>query len=160
MKTEYLLRNALTLNATGEKYNAVATRITAVEIRKHKAYFIFNFSDLISKDFLVYKICKEGEPNILLGIVSFLPDKGILNCGNMEISNINKRGKPIYNHIGKCMIALCCKISFDLGNDGYITFEAKNRLMPYYKRYGADFIGGLRMVIRTAAAKKLVANYF
>ncbi len=37
MKTEYLLRNALTLNATGEKYNAIAIRITNVEIRKHKA---------------------------------------------------------------------------------------------------------------------------
>jgi hypothetical protein len=78
----------------------------------------------------------------------------------MEISNLNKRGIALYSGIGKCMIALCCKISFDSGFDGYITFEAKNRLMPYYKRYGAIQIGALRMAIETKEAQKLVDLFF
>jgi hypothetical protein len=78
----------------------------------------------------------------------------------MELSNLNKRGISLYAGVGKCMIAFCCKVSFDLGFEGYITFEAKNRLMPYYTRYGATKIGGLRMAIATGEAKKLVDLYF
>ena len=94
------------------------------------------------------------------GLVAFTPDTGILKCANMELSDLNKKGISLYSGIGKCMVALCCKISFDLGFEGYITFEAKNRLMPYYMRYGAIKIGGLRMAIETKEAQKLVDLYF
>ncbi len=78
----------------------------------------------------------------------------------MEVNIINQKPLLINGDIGKCMIALCCKVSFDFGFDGYITFEAKNSLMPYYKRFGAENIVGLRMVIASKESQKLVDFYF
>lgn len=58
------------------------------------------------------------------------------------------------------MVALCCKISVDQGMDGFIYFDAKNRLMPYYQRFGAKHMFGLRMIVESDAARKLIDLYF
>ena len=160
MQNTYSLKNAITFNPTGKKYNAVASIATLKEIKQHKDYFGFDFEILAKDGFTVFKITKEGEPDMIHGLVAFTPSTGILRCANMELNNFNKRPVSLYAGIGKCMVALCCRISFDLGFDGYITFEAKNRLMPYYMRFGAVKVGGLRMVIETKEAKKLVDLYF
>lgn len=78
----------------------------------------------------------------------------------MEISETNKHGKPVYNGVGKAMVALCCKVSSDCGTDGCIYFDAKNRLIPYYERFGARHIFGLRMIMDAVNAKKLIDSYF
>ena len=93
-------------------------------------------------------------------MVAVKPNKGVLECANMEINKINKTPLLLHKGIGKAIVALCCKISFDLGSDGFICFEAKNRLMPYYKRFGAQNVSGLRMFIDTESAQKLVDLYF
>lgn len=160
MNTTYILKSAIIFNPTGKKYNAIASIVSLVEIKQHKEYFDFDFEKLYKQGFILYKITKEGESDILHGLVAFTPSIGILKCANMELSKLNKKGIYLYSGIGKCMIALCCKVSFDLGFEGYITFEAKNRLMPYYMRYGAIKIGGLRMAIETKEARKLVDLYF
>ncbi len=159
MEEIYLLRNAITFNPTGKKHNAIAKIATLKEIKQHKEFFTFNF-ELNFKNGIVYKIIKEGDEDMIQGLVSLKPDIGILDCGNMEKNKINKSPLLIHSGLGKCMIALCCKISIDMGFDGYITFESKNRLMPYYSRYGAKRTSGLRMFIDNVGAKKLVENYF
>jgi predicted N-acetyltransferase YhbS len=78
----------------------------------------------------------------------------------MEICNSNKHGKPVYHGVGKAMVALCCKVSLDEGLDGCIYFDAKNRLIPYYKRFGARHIFGLRMIMDSTNAEKLIGLYF
>ncbi len=160
MQNTYTLKNAITFNPTGKKHNAVASIATLKEIKQHKEYFEFDFEKLLKDGFILFKITREGEMDMLHGLVAFTPSTGILRCANMELNNLNKRGISLYSGIGKCMVALCCKISFDLGFDGYITFEAKNRLMPYYMRFGAIKTGGLRMAIETKEAKKIVDLYF
>ena len=158
MQNTYTLKNAITFNPTGKKYNAVASIATLIEIRQHKDYFGFDFEKLL-KESTVYKICKQGDEDIIQGQVAVKPSRGILDCANMETNKINKAPLSLHNGVGKAIIALCCSISFDLGFDGYITFEAKNRLMPYYERYGAKHIAGLRMGIETFAARKLIDFY-
>lgn len=160
MKNTYILKNAITFNPTGKKYNAVASIATLKEIKQHKDYFEFDFEKLYNENITVYKLCKEGEYDIIQCLVAFTPSIGILECYNMEVNSINKKPLLLYNGLGKIAIALCCKISFDLGFDGYITFEAKNRLMPYYTRYGAKNTVGLRMAIDTQNAQELVDLYF
>ena len=160
MENSYILKTAITFNPTGKKYNAIASIATQQEIKQHKEYFEFDFEKLYKQGIVIYKICKAGEDDLIHGMVAFKPSIGVLDCYNMEMNNINKRGSSLYAGLGKCMIALCCKISFDLGFDGFITFEAKNRLIPYYLRYGARSIGVLRMGISTVAAQKSVDLYF
>lgn len=114
----------------------------------------------MAKDGTIYKICKHGDEDLIQGLVAVKPRKGILDCANMETNKINKAPLSLHSGIGKSIIALCCKISFDLGLEGFICFESKNRLMKYYRRYGTQNITGLRMFIDTENARKLVNLYF
>jgi hypothetical protein len=155
MNKNYLLKNALKHNPTGKKYNAIASKATFKEIQQHKDFFHFDFMSL-SKIGIIYKICKEGDEDNIQGLVCFKPELGVLDCINMETSYLNKFPLNLHNGVGKVLIALCCLISFDLNLDGFITFKSKNKLMPYYKRYGALNISGLIMYIDTKNAKKLI----
>lgn len=158
MKKIYTLSSALTLNATGEKVDAVASPATLSELSGSRHSFQFNFLTLTRK-YAVYKLQVGGESTIQ-GLVAFRPTQGALECTNMEICNSNKHGKPVYHGVGRAMVALCCKVSLDEGLDGCIYFDAKNRLIPYYKRFGARHIFGLRMIMDSTNAEKLIGLYF
>lgn len=160
MSQIYKLYDAIALNATGKKENVLAAPVKTAEIRKHQHQFKFDFVS-ISKKFLVYKIHLENQSDIIQGMVAFRHQKDYLDCVNMEINGFNKRGISLYSGVGKCMVALCCKISMDNGSEGYISFEAKNRLIPYYQRLGAKRIGSSsRMFMDDVAARKLIDLYF
>jgi hypothetical protein len=59
------------------------------------------------------------------------------------------------------MIAFACKLSFQRGHDGYLSFLSKTNLIEHYeKTLGAIHVGGLLMVINTNAALKLIDKYF
>lgn len=158
MKKIYTLSSALTLNATGEKVDAVASPATLSELSGSRHSFQFNFLTLTRK-YAVYKLQVDGESTIQ-GLVAFRPAQGALECTNMEICNSNKHGKPVYHGVGRAMVALCCKVSLDEGLDGCIYFDAKNRLIPYYKRFGARHIFGLRMIMDSTNTEKLIGLYF
>ncbi|MCE6991870.1 hypothetical protein [Dyadobacter sp. CY323] len=159
MKKLYTLKSALKSNTSGLKCDAFAAPATLKEIKQHKDLFHFDFLRLQS-DYIIYKLCVDGQRDKLKGLVGFRPTPGILECANMEAAHSNKRGNPLYSGAGKALIALCCKVSFDLGLEGYIYFDAKNRLIPYYERFGAKLIFGLRMVIEPDAAEALIDLYF
>ncbi|MEO7308933.1 MAG: hypothetical protein ABIX01_00935 [Chitinophagaceae bacterium] len=160
MNEESTLHNPITLNATGTKYNAIAIAVQLTELRKNASFFQFDFMALKKEGYDIYKICRENDLEIILGLVAFRPSPGVLDCANMETSNINKSGISLYGGTGKALVALCCLVSFNMGFECYITFEAKNRLVPYYKRLGAVMVMGKRMAIATREALKLVNLYF
>jgi len=161
MRNKYYLKNAIALNATGKKYNAVAVKISEVEIKKHQHQFKdFDFTKSLKEGYTVYKICLAGDENILQGMVAVKHSTGFLECGNMETNDFNKSPISLYTYVGKSIIALCCKISQDEGYDGFISFFAKNHLQDYYMRHGAEKIFGLRMAIDIKPAQKLIDLYF
>ncbi|MEO6285509.1 MAG: GNAT family N-acetyltransferase [Dyadobacter sp.] len=159
MNKIYTLTSAFTSNTSGQKCNAIAAPATKEEIKRCTDLFDFDFLSL-HEDYIIYKMFVYYEPDAVQGLVAFRPTPGILECANMETSRFNKRGAPLYSGIGKALIALCCKFSTDHGMDGYIYFDAKNRLIPYYQRMGAKSIFGLRMVIESDNAQKLIDYYF
>ncbi|HVU57883.1 MAG TPA: hypothetical protein VHD83_22635 [Puia sp.] len=148
------------MNISRKKEDVLASPVSIRELRKHRHHFQFDFISG-AKDFVVYKIYLENQADIIQGLVAFRSQQGFLDCVNMEINEFNKHGIALYSGVGKSMVALCCKVSLDEGMEGYISFEAKNRLMPYYQRLGAQRIGNSkRMFIDDTAAQKLIALYF
>ena len=162
MEKLYTLKQAIILNATREKYNAVAMPVSKTELKKHQHQFReFDFLNFLKNNISVYKICKQGELDILQGLVAFTQREGFVYCHNMEVNDFNKKPVLLYGGVGKCIIALCCKISHDIGNDGVINFEAKNRLFNYYRKFGALQLGGSnRFFINERMANRLIAIYF
>jgi hypothetical protein len=59
------------------------------------------------------------------------------------------------------LVAFACKISFELGFDGFVSFLPKTRLFEHYRKtLGAERIFKNRMQIPTHSAKKLVSLYY
>ncbi len=59
------------------------------------------------------------------------------------------------------LVAFACKLSFQLGFEGYVAFTAKTNLIKHYeKSLGAKNFGGQRMYLETKEARYLVEKYF
>ena len=84
--------------------------------------------------------------------------------------NVEKlhRGPPfnlgrnkLYEGVAGNLVAFVCKISFQKGFDGYVSFTAKTRLIEHYqKTLNAIPFSGQLMIINTPAANILNDKYF
>ena len=58
-------------------------------------------------------------------------------------------------------MAFACKVSLDLGYEGFLSFDAKTSLIKHYQEsLVATYFRGQRMLIETNAALKLISHYF
>jgi hypothetical protein len=59
------------------------------------------------------------------------------------------------------LVAFACKLSFQRGFDGNVSFLSKSQLVNHYiESLGAKHFGGRLMIIDTFAALKLINKYF
>jgi len=73
--------------------------------------------------------------------------------------NLGKSKK--YAGVAANLVAYACKLSFESGFEGFVSFKPKTRLFEHYKRtLGAEPIFRNRMQIATDSAKNLVNSYF
>ncbi|MBE6340444.1 MAG: hypothetical protein J6Y72_10485 [Bacteroidales bacterium] len=73
--------------------------------------------------------------------------------------NIGQKGK--YKGVGAHLFAIACKLSWLVGNEGYVQFKAKTNLIEHYKEtIGAQCIDSQNMYIDTYGALKLINTYF
>ena len=58
-------------------------------------------------------------------------------------------------------MAYACKLSFEKGYEGYLAFDAKTVLIKHYQEtLFATHFRGTKMMIETAAANRLINQYF
>lgn len=73
--------------------------------------------------------------------------------------NIGHLGK--YKGVGAHLFAIACKLSWDVGNEGYVQFTAKTNLVEHYREtLGARNIDSQKMFIDSYGALKLIKTYF
>jgi hypothetical protein len=74
---------------------------------------------------------------------------------------INIGKEKTYLGVPGNLVAFACKLSFQRGGDGYVSFLSKTKLIEHYeKSLGAVHLGGHNMVITTETALKLTNKYF
>jgi len=79
----------------------------------------------------------------------------------IESAKFNLGHNKMYLGVPGNLIAFVCRISFHRGFEGYVSFNAKNRLIEHYqKTIGAINVGEQLMVINTDAALRLIDKYF
>jgi len=73
-------------------------------------------------------------------------------------SNLGSKGK--YTGVGAHLFAIACKLSWDVGNEGYVQFVSKTDLIDHYKReLKAKHIDGNTLYIDSYAAVDLINKY-
>lgn len=67
----------------------------------------------------------------------------------------------MYAGVAVNLVAFACKLSFQRGNEGNVSFISKTQLINHYKKtLGAFHFGGRLMIIETKSALMLINKYF
>ena len=148
---------------TGDSFKTELLELTSTDIRKlKKSDWLFDWkTEAKQNDKTVYKLVIVGNPNIIQGLIS-LEDRGDhIFMALIESSKFNRGARKVYLGVPSNLVAFACKLSFDKGYSGYVSFESKTRLKEHYqKTLGAHVLFGNIMAIDTRAAIKLVRQYF
>lgn len=79
----------------------------------------------------------------------------------LENASFNLGKNKLYEGVAGNLVAYACKISFQKGFDGYVSFTAKTNLIEHYqKSLKALNFGRKLMIINTFAANILIDKYF
>lgn len=79
----------------------------------------------------------------------------------LESAPFNIGQQKLYEGVAGNLVAYTCKLAFQYGFDGFVSFQSKTKLIEHYKKtLGAYHFGGQRMIIATEAAEYLVEKYF
>ena len=79
----------------------------------------------------------------------------------VESAPFNKGKTIIYSGVPGNLVAFACKLSFQRGHEGNISFISKTQLIQHYTdTLGAIHFGGRLMIINSNAALKLINKYF
>lgn len=109
----------------------------------------------------VYKLVIRHYPFIVHGLVSLKDKNDHIFMNLLEAAPHNFGENKIYEGVAGNLVAFACKLSFDLGYDGYVAFEPKTQLIEHYqKSLKAQLISNKRMILDTKAANFLVMKYF
>lgn len=148
---------------SGDSFKTEVLELSLADIKKYKkAEWLFDWkAEAKSIDKKVYKLVIVENPTIIQGLIS-LQDRGDhIFMPLIESNKFNRGEKKIYLGVPGNLVAFGCKVSFDKGYDGYVSFESKTKLKEHYKKtLGADFLYGNFMAINTKAAAKLIEQYF
>ena len=73
--------------------------------------------------------------------------------------NVGRNGR--FQGVGAHWFAIACKLSWDVGNEGYVQFKAKTNLVEHYRNtLGAQNIDSQNMYIDSYGALELIRKYF
>lgn len=109
----------------------------------------------------VYKLTIVNNAAIVQGLVSLTVKEDHVVMHLIESAPFNKGSSKVYAGVPGNLVAFACKLSFQRGCDGYVSFIAKTKLINHHiKTLGAVHVGAQRMVINAEAALRLIDKYF
>ncbi len=109
----------------------------------------------------VYKLTITNNPTIIQGLISLEVKESHVYMHLIESAPFSKGKTKVYSGVPGNLVAFACKLSFQRGHEGNISFTSKSQLISHYeKTLGAVHFGGRLMIIESTAALKLIDKYF
>lgn len=158
------LTNSIENVQSGDSFPTEISLLTKAEVKAitKKNRWQFNWSSelkMVTRE--VYKLTITNNPNIIQGLVSLEVKKDHVYMHLIESAPFNIGNNKTYLGVPGNLVAFACKLSFQRGGEGYVSFLSKTKLIAHYERsLGAVHVGGRNMVITTDAALKLTNKYF
>lgn len=108
----------------------------------------------------VYKLTILGQPDIIQGLMSFTVKSDHVYIYLLESASYNIGKDKIYEGVPGNLVAYACKLSVQIGGEGFVSFESKTELINHYiNSLGAYNFGGRLMIIDDKAARRLIDKY-
>jgi hypothetical protein len=109
----------------------------------------------------VFKLTIVNNSEIIQGLICVEVKEDHVYMHLVESSPFNKGKTKVYSGVPGNLVAFACKLSFQRGHDGNVSFLSKTQLVKHYeKTLGAFHFGGRIMIIETPSALKLINKYF
>lgn len=158
------LTNSIRNVISGDNFATEVSRLTKANLKQliKKNGWAFNWkSELENNTKEVYKLTIVNNPNIIQGLLSFTIQADHIYMDLLESSPFNRGQNKLYEGVAGNLVAYACKVSFQQGFSGYVSFTAKTKLIDHYiKTLDAKLFGGQLMIINNIAANKLIDKYF
>lgn len=158
------LTNSVQNTISGDSFPTEVHTISKADLKNinKKNKWLFNWSKEFKMiDRNVFKLTIRNNPDIIQGLVSISDYRDHFYLHLIESAPFNLGRYKLYEGVPGNLFAFTCKISWDKGYQGFISFTSKSKLVDHYERtLGATHIGGNRMVIFPKESLKLIRKYF
>jgi len=147
---------------TGDRLQTEIAILSREDISNISKKWVFDWKyEFMQPDRDVYKLTIINNPLIVQGLISLTVREGDVYVHLIESAPFNKGENKIYVGIPGNLFAFACKLSFQRGNEGYVSFISKTKLIEHYIQVlNAEHIRNGLMIINTVSALKLINKYF
>lgn len=158
------LTDSIRNTISGDSFATEILRFTIADLKQVTKKNGWNFNwkaELANNAKEVFKLTIPNNPNIIQGLSSLTLEPDHVYMHLLENAPFNIGQNKLYEGVAGNLVAHACKVSFQHGFDGFVSFTAKTKLIEHYqKTLGAYTLGGHRMIIPTQSAKVLIDKYF
>jgi len=158
------LTNSIENVTTGDSFQTVVSLLTKSDLKaiSRKNDWEFDWkSEFKQPEREIYKLTIAGNTSIIQGLMSIEIKSDHVYLHLVENAPFNKGNSKVYAGVPGNLVAFACRLSFQRGHEGNVSFLSKSQLIDHYERtLGAFHFGGRIMIIETRAALKLIATYF
>jgi hypothetical protein len=158
------LTDSILNTISGDSFRTEISLLTKQDLKsitKSKGWLFDWKYEFNQPDREVYKLTIIDNPDIVQGLISFKVHPDHVYMFLLESAPFNLGKGKLYEGVPGNLVAFACKVSFQRGGEGFVSFESKTKLIEHYKNtLGAYHFGGHLMVIDTIAAKRIVDKYF
>ena len=158
------LTNSIQNTISGDSFATEVLRMTKTDLKQVTKKNGWNFewkTELSDNSKEVFKLTIHNNPNIIQGLLSLTLESDHVYMHLLENAPFNIGQNKLYEGVAGNLVAHACKVSFQNGYDGFVSFTAKTKLIEHYqKTFGAYTLGGHRMIIPTQSAQILIDKYF
>jgi hypothetical protein len=158
------LTNSIVNTISGDSLPTDVIEVTAQDLKliTKSQGWNFNWKGELKKDGTkVYKLIVVNNSDIIQGLISMVDKGDHIFVNLIENAPFNIGKKKLYEGVPGNLFAFACKLSWDNGNQGFVSFISKTKLMEHYnKTLGAVNVFDQRMVIKPRQALKLIKQYF
>ena len=158
------LTNSLQNTVSGDRFSTDITLISSAELKAVSIKNGWQFDwKLESKqpERDVYKLTIVNNQAVVQGLISLEIKSDHVYMHLVESAPFNKGKTKIYAGVPGNLVAFACKLSFQRGHEGNVSFLSKTQLIQHYiNTLGAIHFGGRVMIIDTKAALKLINKYY
>ena len=158
------LTNSIENRVTGDSFTTNIIHLTKADLKTvtKKNGWVFDWKfELNQPEREVYKLTISENTNVIQGLISLEIKFDHVYMHLVESSPFNKSKTKVYAGVPGNLVAFACKLAFQRGHEGNVSFISKTKLIDHYERtLGAVHFGGRLMVIETGAALRLINKYF
>ena len=129
------LTNSITNSISGDSFPTEVSLLSKEDLKQvqKKNGWFFNWKEEHNlPDREVYKLTIVNNANIVQGITSLTVSTDNVFLHLIENAPFNKGKEKLYERVAGNLVAFACRLSFQRGSDGFVSFHSKTNLIDHY----------------------------